>query len=243
MDKITLDVSLPVRHVPRDFGETFFRSTTRSRCTWGPLGGAGWHCCLYQVMMGFNEFGGFFERKTMVQLDEFSLTVSLQLVSRKTCWHMFSAQSHMKVGHRHVPLFNGIWHSHVFFPHLALSFFVVQIWCFCCPKCCFWTHVWTLHQEGPLLKKSSNRNWLMDIRAQTIFIQTRRTFENQTEIKHVIVLISNITTWDERKNFSQDSMDTRMTWMTHVQYSKLPLVSCGKGWFVNPIPKGFIQGW
>ena len=54
-------------------------------------------------MMGFNEFGGFFERKTMVQLDEFSLTVSLQLVSRKTCWQMFSAQSHMKVGKNKTP--------------------------------------------------------------------------------------------------------------------------------------------
>lgn len=107
--------------------------------------------------------------KSMVQLDEFAITISLGLASRKKMAHVFCSKSHEGLGtQKNAMLFNGIWHGHM------------KI------------------MKVPYLK-SSNRNWqqkkLMDIRTEIMFFLTRRTLETKQQSNALMVLFST-TTWD-----------------------------------------------
>ena len=91
--------------------------------------------------------------KSMVQLDEFAITISLGLASRiKKLSHVFWTKSHESLGTpKNVMLFNGIRHGHIL-STFGTEMFVLFWDVFVLSQVLLLKDIGNSHQEGPLLK-------------------------------------------------------------------------------------------
>lgn len=124
--------------------------------------------------------------KSMVQLDEFAITILLELAPRKTVGTCFLFKVTWKFGKtKNAMLFNGIWHGHIF-STFGTEIFVLFWDVFRLSQSfAFWKILETHIRKVPYLK-SSNRNWQHFSQKKTdgyqdrnhVLFLTRRTSEN-----------------------------------------------------------------